>query len=83
MLFRSSDTDVQREEIRQDIRARMIRGELPAEPELEEQRSLPAKRRPESEPSKANTAGTREAKHVPKVSEDDFFGEDDDAMDES
>lgn len=78
----TSATDAQREEIRKDIRKRMKRGELSAEPELEEHHSGPTVLKYPSEGAssdvKAKPSGGSGPKRVPEIEEDTFFGEESD-----
>lgn len=85
------NTDAQREEIRQQIREAMERGDLSNEPEVEELGARNKRRALEAAQARdtaQEAAGTR-AKAVPQMQEDDFFGEEsgdedvNDDMDES
>ncbi|KAJ3555022.1 hypothetical protein NM688_g2800 [Phlebia brevispora] len=94
----SSQTDMQREEIRRDIQERMKTGQLSSEPELEDRSEHGTTGRPKAQPSRkaaAKSANSESEKHVPKIEDDAFFGEEseeseagednseDDKMDES
>lgn len=71
----SSQTDMRRDKIRQDIRERMATGELSAEPELGERPDRTSKRAIQVS---GDIAKSGSAKHVPNIKEDEFFGEESD-----
>ncbi|KIP09059.1 hypothetical protein PHLGIDRAFT_44323, partial [Phlebiopsis gigantea 11061_1 CR5-6] len=77
-------TDAQREEIRQQIRSQMEREELSSQPELEERRSRKAALDfGESDTGATNKpAKSLSSKQVPKIEEDEFFGEESDHEDD-
>lgn len=71
-------TDAQREEIRYQIRSQMEKGELSTEPELEERgarKNLDLEDALVGSGTPKKTAKTVGSKRVPKIEEDDFFGE--------